>query len=163
VIFKLLKLLQCRGAGFFATSLDKAVGLARSYSLWPLPFATSAVVSNLWLQWLLLTICRDWCRAIKFFPRQADLLMVMVQFQKRWVRFYARFTCKWPSHAGIGNGCLCFKRWLFDTYSVLQGIDESYRLMSIYPGARRGPKLSSMVLYRFKNWCKQNPCAEGIP
>lgn len=29
------------GSGFFATSLDKAIGLARSYSLWPLPFATS--------------------------------------------------------------------------------------------------------------------------
>ena len=29
------------GAGFFATSLDKVIGLARSNSLWPLPFATS--------------------------------------------------------------------------------------------------------------------------
>jgi NADH-quinone oxidoreductase subunit B len=29
------------GAGFFATSLDKAIGIARSNSLWPLPFATS--------------------------------------------------------------------------------------------------------------------------
>ena len=29
------------GAGFFATSLDKVVGMARANSLWPLPFATS--------------------------------------------------------------------------------------------------------------------------
>lgn len=29
------------GQGFFATSLDKVVGLARANSLWPLPFATS--------------------------------------------------------------------------------------------------------------------------
>jgi NADH-quinone oxidoreductase subunit B len=29
------------GAGFFATSLDKVVGLARKNSIWPLPFATS--------------------------------------------------------------------------------------------------------------------------
>jgi NADH-quinone oxidoreductase subunit B len=29
------------GPGFFATSLDKAVGLARKNSIWPLPFATS--------------------------------------------------------------------------------------------------------------------------
>jgi NADH-quinone oxidoreductase subunit B len=27
------------GAGFFATSLDKVVGLARKNSIWPLPFA----------------------------------------------------------------------------------------------------------------------------
>ena len=29
------------GEGFFATSLDKVVGLARKNSIWPLPFATS--------------------------------------------------------------------------------------------------------------------------
>ena len=29
------------GAGFFATTMDKAVGLARKHSIWPLPFATS--------------------------------------------------------------------------------------------------------------------------
>ncbi|MCE2849286.1 MAG: hypothetical protein LW815_08995 [Chitinophagaceae bacterium] len=29
------------GEGFFATSLDKVVGLARKNSMWPLPFATS--------------------------------------------------------------------------------------------------------------------------
>ena len=29
------------GPGYFATSFDKAVGLARKNSLWPLPFATS--------------------------------------------------------------------------------------------------------------------------
>ncbi len=29
------------GQGFFATQLDKVVGLARANSLWPLPFATS--------------------------------------------------------------------------------------------------------------------------
>ena len=29
------------GSGFFATSMEKVVGLARSHSLWPLPFATS--------------------------------------------------------------------------------------------------------------------------
>ncbi|MFM7055014.1 MAG: NADH-quinone oxidoreductase subunit B, partial [Bacteroidota bacterium] len=27
------------GPGFFATSLDKMVGMARKNSLWPLPFA----------------------------------------------------------------------------------------------------------------------------
>jgi len=29
------------GQGFFATSLDKVIGMARANSLWPLPFATS--------------------------------------------------------------------------------------------------------------------------
>ncbi|HPW64397.1 MAG TPA: NADH-quinone oxidoreductase subunit B, partial [Cyclobacteriaceae bacterium] len=29
------------GEGFFATSIEKVIGLARANSLWPLPFATS--------------------------------------------------------------------------------------------------------------------------
>ncbi len=29
-----------QGEGYFATSIDKVVGLARSHSLWPLQFAT---------------------------------------------------------------------------------------------------------------------------
>ncbi|MEY4739165.1 MAG: hypothetical protein RLZZ05_549, partial [Bacteroidota bacterium] len=29
------------GEGFFATSLEKVVGMARKNSMWPLPFATS--------------------------------------------------------------------------------------------------------------------------
>ncbi|HWA34380.1 MAG TPA: hypothetical protein VG737_09640, partial [Cyclobacteriaceae bacterium] len=29
------------GAGFFATRLEKVVGMARKNSIWPLPFATS--------------------------------------------------------------------------------------------------------------------------
>ena len=30
-----------QGEGFFATSLNKVIGLARKNSIWPLPFATS--------------------------------------------------------------------------------------------------------------------------
>jgi NADH-quinone oxidoreductase subunit B len=29
------------GPGFFATSIDKVIGMARANSIWPLPFATS--------------------------------------------------------------------------------------------------------------------------
>ena len=46
------------GAGFFATKLDAAVGLARKNSLWPLPFATSCCGINLWQPWQLPTIYR---------------------------------------------------------------------------------------------------------
>lgn len=47
------------GAGFFATSLDKVVGLARSYSLWPLPLQPRAAVLNSWQPWDLIMILPD--------------------------------------------------------------------------------------------------------
>jgi NADH:ubiquinone oxidoreductase subunit B-like Fe-S oxidoreductase len=42
------------GSGFFATSLDKAIGLARSNSLWPCHLQLHAAVLSLWLPWFAL-------------------------------------------------------------------------------------------------------------
>ena len=39
------------GQGFFATSLDKAVGLARANSLWPCPSPPLVAVSSSWQPW----------------------------------------------------------------------------------------------------------------
>ena len=41
-----------QGEGFFAGKLSDIIGMARSFSLWPLPFATSCCGINLWQQWL---------------------------------------------------------------------------------------------------------------
>ena len=46
------------GPGFLATTLDKAVGLARKNSLWPLPFATS------WLPWHRTMIWQDLVQSV---------------------------------------------------------------------------------------------------
>ena len=44
------------GEGYFATNLDKVVGLARKNSIWPLPFAPLVAASNLWPRWAHTTI-----------------------------------------------------------------------------------------------------------
>src|SRR5437879_12654709 len=76
------------GAGFFATSLDKAVGLARSYSLWPLPFATSCCgiefMATIASTYDLSRFCAE---RLSFSPRQADLLLVMGTFSIKMVQF----------------------------------------------------------------------------
>src|SRR3954464_198176 len=72
------------GAGFFATSLDKIVGMARKNSLWPLPFATSCcgiefmatAASNY-------DLARFGSERMSFSPRQADVLMVMGTIAKK--------------------------------------------------------------------------------
>ncbi|RZK01009.1 MAG: NADH-quinone oxidoreductase subunit B, partial [Flavobacterium sp.] len=72
------------GSGFFATSFDKVIGLARANSLWPLPFATSccgiefmATMGNHY------DISRFGSERPSFSPRQADMLLVMGTIAKK--------------------------------------------------------------------------------
>ena len=65
------------GAGFFATSLDNLVGLARANSLWPLPFATSCCgIEFMATMGSHYDFARFGSERPSFSPRQADLLMV---------------------------------------------------------------------------------------
>src|ERR1051326_7425427 len=72
------------GPGFFATSLDKAVGLARKNSIWPLPFATSCWgIEFMALMASNYDLARFGMERLSFSPRQADLLMVMGTIAKK--------------------------------------------------------------------------------
>jgi len=62
-----------QGAGFFATSLDKVVGLARSNSIWPLPFATSCCgIEFMATMGAHYDLARFGSERLSFSPRQAD-------------------------------------------------------------------------------------------
>src|ERR1700679_3467916 len=72
------------GQGFFATSMDKVVGLARSKSLWPLPFATSCCgIEFMAVMGSHYDLARFGSERPSFSPRQADMLMVMGTIAKK--------------------------------------------------------------------------------
>ena len=72
------------GPGFFALTLDKAVGLARKNSLWPLPFATSCCgIEFMSTMASTYDLGRFGAERLSFSPRQADLLMVMGTIAKK--------------------------------------------------------------------------------
>jgi len=72
------------GQGYFATSLDKAVGLARKNSLWPLPFATSCCgIEFMATMASHYDLGRFGSERLSFSPRQSDLLMVMGTVAKK--------------------------------------------------------------------------------
>src|ERR1700690_4261768 len=72
------------GAGFFATNLEKVVGLARKNSIWPLPFATSCCgIEFMATMGAHYDLARFGSERLSFSPRQADLLMVMGTIAKK--------------------------------------------------------------------------------
>ncbi len=130
------------GPGFFATKLEDVIGLARANSLWPLPFATSCcgiefmatMASNY-------DLARFGSERLSFSPRQADMLMVMGTIAKKMCqtlrKFYEQMSePKWVLCVGA---CAC-SGGIFDSYSVLQGIDRIIPVDVYVPGCPPRPE-----------------------
>lgn len=130
------------GSGFFATKLDQAVGIARQYSIWPLPFATSCCgIEFMATMGSHYDLARFGSERISFSPRQADLLMVMGTIAKKMgpilKQVYEQMAePRWV----IAVGACASSGGIFDTYSVLQGIDQIIPVDVYVPGCPPRPE-----------------------
>ena len=130
------------GSGFFATSLDQAVGLARSYSLWPLPFATSCCgIEFMATMGSHYDLARFGAERLSFSPRQADLLMVMGTIAKKMAPVLRQVYLQMAEPRWVmAVGACASSGGIFDTYSVLQGIDEIIPVDVYVPGCPPRPE-----------------------
>jgi NADH-quinone oxidoreductase subunit B len=130
------------GQGFFAGKLDDFVGLARANSLWPLPFATSCCgIEFMATAGAHYDISRFGSERMSFSARQADVLMVMGTIAKKMApvlkQVYLQMAePRWVISVGA---CAC-SGGIFDTYSVLQGIDRIIPVDVYVPGCPPRPE-----------------------
>ena len=130
------------GEGFFATSLNKVIGLARANSMWPLPFATSCCgIEFMATMGSNYDLARFGSERMSFSPRQADLLMVMGTIAKKMGpilrQVYEQMAePRWV----ISVGACASSGGIFDTYSVLQGIDRIIPVDVYVPGCPPRPE-----------------------
>lgn len=130
------------GSGFFATSFDKVVGLARSNSLWPLPFATSCCgiefMSTMASHY---DIARFGSERPSFSPRQADMLIVAGTIAKKMAPILKQVYMQMAEPRWvISVGACASSGGIFDTYSVLQGIDRIIPVDVYVPGCPPRPE-----------------------
>lgn len=130
------------GAGFFATSFDKVVGLARSHSLWPLPFATSCCgIEFMATMGSHYDLARFGSERPSFSPRQADMLMVMGTIAKKMAPVVKQVYLQMAEPRWvIAVGACASSGGIFDTYSVLQGIDRIIPVDVYVPGCPPRPE-----------------------
>jgi NADH-quinone oxidoreductase subunit B len=128
--------------GLFATTFDKVVGLARKNSIWPLPFATSCCgIEFMATMGAHYDLGRFGSERLSFSPRQADLLMVMGTIAKKMAPvvqqvYHQMAEPRWV----IAVGACASSGGIFDTYSVLQGIDLIVPVDVYVPGCPPRPE-----------------------
>ena len=130
------------GEGFQLTTLDKVIGAARANSVWPLPFATSCCgIEYMATMGSNYDVARFGMERMSFSPRQADLLIVAGTISKKLApilkQVYEQMAePKWV----LSVGACASSGGIFDTYSVLQGIDRVIPVDVYVPGCPPRPE-----------------------
>jgi len=124
------------------TRLDKAVGWARKYSLFPYPFATACcAMEYMALSMSPYDIDRFGALLPRFSPRQADLLMVIGTVNHKLSPVLKRVyeqMCepKWV----MAFGACAASGGFYDNYATVQGIDRIIPVDVYVPGCPPRPE-----------------------
>jgi NADH-quinone oxidoreductase subunit B len=133
---------ELEGRGYMTTKLDLIIGLARQNSLWPLPFATSCCgiefMSTMASHY---DLGRFGMERLSFSPRQSDMLMVMGTIAKKMGPVLKEVYLQMAEPRWVmAVGACASSGGIFDTYSVLQGIDRVIPVDVYVPGCPPRPE-----------------------
>ncbi len=124
------------------TRLDKAIGWARKYSIFPYPFATACcAMEYMSLSMSAYDIDRFGALLPRFSPRQADLLMVIGTVNHKLApilkRVYEQMAePKWV----MAFGACAASGGFYDNYATVQGIDRIIPVDVYVPGCPPRPE-----------------------
>jgi len=128
---------------FLTTQIQSLINWGRRSSLWPMPFATAccgielmATASSRY------DLARFGAEVMRFSPRQSDVMIVAGRVSVKMLpvlqRIYMQITePKWV----ISMGACASTGGVFDTYAVVQGIDQFVPVDVYVPGCPPRPEM----------------------
>ena len=130
------------GDNIFVTKMDEIASWCRKNSLWPMPFATACCGIELMATGASKhDIARFGAEAFRFTPRQCDLMIVAGRVVKKMVPVLQRIWLQMPEPKWcISMGACASSGGVFDTYSVVQGIDRFLPVDIYIPGCPPRPE-----------------------
>lgn len=114
------------GDGFLTTTLESVASWGRKNSLWPMPFGTACcAIEMMGVLASRYDLARFGAEAARFSPRQADLMLVSGTITYKMASVCRRIYDQMPNPKWViaMGSCTC-GGGPFDSYAVVQGIDE---------------------------------------
>ncbi len=138
--------------GFLTTTLDSLINWGRKNSLWPMPFGTACCgIEFMSVLASRNDMARFGAEAIRFSPRQSDLLLVAGRISIKMMPVLTRIYEQMPEPKWVVSiGACCSSGGVFDTYSVIQGIDQFIPVDVYIPGCPPRPEAMLDALMRIQ-------------
>lgn len=124
------------------SKLDPLANWCRKNSLWPLPFATACCgIEVMAVGASRHDIARFGAEAMRFSPRQADLMIVAGRVVMKMLPVLQRVWLQMPEPKWcISMGACASSGGVFDTYAVVQGVDRFMPVDVYIPGCPPRPE-----------------------
>lgn len=130
------------GDNILTTTIDKFVNWGRKNSLWPMPFGTACCAIEMMATLASkFDLSRFGAEAIRFSPRQSDLLIVSGRISIKMMPVLKKIYDQMPEPKWvISMGACASTGGVFDTYTLVQGVDGFIPVDIYIPGCPPRPE-----------------------
>jgi NADH-quinone oxidoreductase subunit B len=114
------------GESYLTTRIDDFVKWGRKNSLWPMPFGTACCgIELMGALGPKFDMARFGAEAVRFSPRQADLMLVAGRVSIKMMPVLQRIYEQMPEPKWVVSmGACASSGGVFDTYTLIQGVDQ---------------------------------------